>query len=78
MKIEDKRNYENVNWRYTVSLETPEIFGSGSTYSRVVTTMNEDDAFALFADGRNRIDRMARVDGKLVTQAYDDICERWE
>ena len=78
LERQDKRNFKNVNWRYEISLETPEILGSGSTYSRVATATNENDAFALLADGRNRLERIGKVDGKLVTQIYDSIYKRWE
>ncbi len=58
-------------YRYEVSLETPNILGSGSTFSRIKTTYDEKEAFALLADGRNRLERISRVDGKLITQVYD-------
>ena len=59
------------NYKYEVSLETPNIQESGSTFSRIKTTYDEKEAFALLADGRNRLERTGRVDGKIVTQIYD-------
>ena len=58
-------------WKYIVSLEIPEILGSGSTYSRMKETYDEKEAFELLKDGRNRLDRIGRVNGKLITQTYE-------
>ncbi len=58
-------------YKYEVSLEIPNIQESGSTFSRIKTTYDEKEAFALLADGRNRLERTGRIDGKIVTQIYD-------
>ncbi len=58
-------------YQYEVSLETPNIQESGSTFSRIEITYDEKEAFALLADGRNRLERTDRINGKIVTQIYD-------
>ena len=58
-------------YKYEVSLETPNIQESGSTFSRIKTTYDEEEAFSLLADGRNRLERTGKVDGKVITQIYD-------
>ena len=60
------------DYRYEVSLETPNILESGSTFSRIKTTYNENEAFSLLKDGRNRLERTGKIDGKVVTQIYED------
>jgi calcineurin-like phosphoesterase family protein len=62
---------DDIKWIYEVSLEEPEVLGSGSTFSRMATASNEQDALALLVDGRNRLERRAHIDGKIVTQIYD-------
>ncbi len=58
-------------YKYEVSLETPNILESGSAFSRIKTTYDEKEAFALLADGRNRLERTGVINGKIVTQTYD-------
>ena len=58
-------------YQYEVSLETPNRQESDSTFSKIKITYDEKEAFELLADGRNRLERTGRVDGKLVTQIYD-------
>lgn len=58
-------------YKYEVSLETPNILESGSTFSRIKTTYDEKEAFALLADGRNRLERTGVIDGKIIAQTYD-------
>ena len=60
------------DYRYTASLETANILESGSTFSRIGTTHDESEAFALLADGRNRLERTCVVNGKVVTQIYQN------
>lgn len=77
-KRQDKRNYEDVKWQYEVSLEKSEILGSGSTYERVVTITDENAAFKLLNDGRNRLERTGKVNGKFITQIYNSDFNYWE
>lgn len=64
-------------YKYEVSLETPNILESGSTFSKIKTTYDENEAFKLLADGRNRLERTGKIDGKVVTQIYDLIDKQW-
>ena len=57
---------------YEVSLETPNIQGSGSTFSRIKTTYDKNKAFSLLSEGRNRLERTGKVNGKVVTQVYEN------
>lgn len=59
-------------YKYEASLETPNILESGSTFSRIKTTYDESEAFALLKDGRNRLERTGNVDGKTITQIYEN------
>ena len=66
-----------IKYYYEVSLETPNILESGSLFTRIVTTDDEDLAFALLADGRNRLERTGKINGKVITQIYDCISGEW-
>lgn len=49
---------------YETGIETPEILGSGSSYSNVATTSDESEAFELYRKvGRNYLLRRIRNDG---------------
>ena len=63
---------EKTNWSYIISKETPEIMGSGSTFSNIVRTRDEKKAFELLSDGRNRLERIGKVNGEMIVQYYDD------
>ena len=78
LKRQDKRNFEGVKWIYRISLETPERLGSGSNYSRIETTKDEKEAFELLANGRNRLERTAKINGERISQIYDSDYQRWE
>lgn len=50
---------------YETGIETPEILGSGSQFSSVVTTANKEDAFrAYHTGGRNYLYRITDCPGK--------------
>lgn len=50
---------------YETGIETPEILGSGSQFSNVVTTANEEEAFRAYrTGGRNYLYRITHVPGK--------------
>ena len=59
-------------WLYKVSLDTPNIMESGSTLSHVKTTYDETEAVALLNDGRNRLERICKADGKTITEFYEN------
>ena len=46
------------------------IRGYESEYTET-ETYDEKEAFELLKDGRNRLDRIGRVNGKLITQTYE-------
>lgn len=44
---------------YETGIETPEILGSGSSFSSVITTLDENEAFQAYrSGGRNYLPRM--------------------
>ena len=50
---------------YETGIETPEILGSGSQFSSVVTTTNEEDAFHAYrTGGRNYLYRITHCPDK--------------
>ena len=61
---------------YIVSLEEPEIFGSGSQTSKEEYTWDEDEAFELLADGRNMLRRRNSKTG--VTEYWDTWSDQWK
>ena len=62
---------------YEVGIETPEILGSGSTYSNVVQTKSEEEAFQLLQRGRNYLARYAKENGRLIVDEYDSTLKTW-
>lgn len=58
-------------WKYTVSLETPNINGSGSTFSMIVETYDKNKAFELYYEGRNCIERSGKIGNKIVNQFFE-------
>lgn len=50
---------------YETGIETPEILGSGSQVSNIMTTANEEDAFrAYYTGNRNYLYRITHHPGK--------------
>lgn len=50
---------------YETGIEIPEILGSGSQFSSVVTTTNEEDAFRAYrTGGRNYLYRITHTTGE--------------
>lgn len=62
---------------YEVGIETPEVLGSGSSYSNVLQTKSEEEAFQLLQQGRNYLVRYARENGKLVVDEFDPVLKTW-
>lgn len=65
---------------YETGIETPEIFGSGSSFSSVITTPDENEAFQAYRRGGrnyllratyNSIDRPRRI------ERWDEEQECW-
>lgn len=57
---------------YEVSLESPEILGSGSSFDKEVQTQDLENAMRLLADGRNRLVRIcADKNGHRHTEYWD-------
>lgn len=77
LPLEPKKEDNKVKWQYEVSLEIPNIQESGSTFSRLEITYDEKEAFALLADGRNRLERIGKINGKIVTQMYNWGDNKW-
>lgn len=60
-------------WIYETGVETPEVLGSGSNFSSVITTSDKDKAFTAFAEnGRNYLIRYRKEEGRKV-----DMEEYW-
>jgi CYTH domain-containing protein len=70
---------DETNWIYETGKEEPEILGSGSSYSCVVTTSNEDSAFRFFKENcRNYLIRKKVINGKTIFQQwYDNYSKSW-
>lgn len=62
---------------YEVSLDTPDRMGSGSIFTKIVHTRDEKEAFSLLYDGRNRLERTYKVNGKVVTEYFDLDSKKW-
>lgn len=78
MQARPKKPYKRILY-YRVCEDTPEILGSGSSTSRVVTCYTEADAFAALADGRNDCRRyVIRPDGKQESHWWDPYDQHWK
>lgn len=67
----------NEEWCYETGTETPEILGSGSTYSDIYRTENEQDAINAFCSStRNYLLRRTK-DGKRL-QVYNSAAREWK
>lgn len=64
---------------YETGIEEPEILGSGSQFSSVVTTTNEEDAFRAYrAGGRNYLYRITYTTGEpRVIEWWSELEKCW-
>ncbi len=78
VNIESIQNTQVEKWLYETGREEPEILGSGSNWSNVETTYDEQKAFELAKDGtRNYLIRKRKIDGRTITQWYDGYSKSW-
>lgn len=69
----------NTLWYYETGCETPEILGSGSSYTSVVTTRDEAHAIKCFNEvGRNYLKRYCYKNKERITQYYNPLTSAWE
>lgn len=57
---------------YETGIESPEIVGSGSSFSNVVVTTNEREAFQAYHDGRNYLLRVTYSAGRRSIEWWDN------
>lgn len=63
---------------YETGIEEPEIMGSGSQRSCIVTTSNEEEAKAIFKiGGRNYLQKITTIPGKRVIEEWDAKSQKW-
>lgn len=72
-----KKPYRRVMY-YWVCRETPEILGSGSSYSMEECVYSEEEAFVLLADGRNCLERrVVDLNGKVASHWWNPYKKKW-
>lgn len=63
---------------YETGIEEPEIMGSGSQRSCIITTGNEEEAKVLFKiGGRNYLQKITTIPGKRVIEEWDAKSQKW-
>lgn len=64
---------------YETGIETPEILGSGSSFSSVITTLDENEAFQAYrSGGRNYLLRATyNIDRPRMIERWDKEQECW-
>lgn len=64
---------------YETGIETPEILGSGSSFSSVITTLDENEAFQAYrSGGRNYLLRVTySIDRPRMIERWDKEQECW-
>ena len=64
---------------YETGIETPEILGSGSSFSSVITTLDENEAFQAYrSGGRNYLLRATySIDRPRMIERWDKEQECW-
>lgn len=64
---------------YETGIETPEILGSGSSFSSVITTLDENEAFQAYrSGGRNYLLRVTySIDRPRMIERWDKEQEYW-
>lgn len=65
---------------YETGVETPEILGSGSSFSGVITTSDENEAFQTYRSGcRNYLLRVTcSIDGPRRVERWDEEQKCWK
>lgn len=65
---------------YETGIETPEILGSGSSFSSVITTLDENEAFQAYrSGGRNYLLRATySIDRPRMIERWDKEQECWK
>ena len=72
-----KINKIDAKWIYETGIESPEILGSGSSFSSVATISNEDDAKEAYKKGgRNYLLRYKYDNTRRIIQYWDG--SNWE
>ena len=64
---------------YETGIETPEILGSGSSFSSIITTTDENEAFQAYRSGnRNYLLRITYgIDRPRKVEHWDEEQKRW-
>ena len=64
---------------YETGIETPEILGSGSSFSNVITTTDENEAFQAYRSGnRNYLLRATySIDRPRIIERWDEDLKCW-
>ena len=63
---------------FETGIERPEILGSGSQRSNVVSTTDEDEAMRLFkTGGRNYLIKITDTKTKHIVEEWDDKLQKW-
>lgn len=63
---------------FETGVERPEILGSGSQRSNVVSTTDEDEAMRLFkTGGRNYLIKITDTKTKHIIEEWDDKSQKW-
>lgn len=62
---------------YETGIEIPEIVGSGSSFSNVVITANEREAFQAYKNGRNYLLRVIYDAGQRSIEWWDEEQRCW-
>lgn len=64
---------------YEAGIETPEILGSGSSFSSIITTTDENEAFQAYRSGnRNYLLRVIfDIDSSRKVERWDEEQGRW-
>lgn len=65
---------------YETGIETPEILGSGSSFSSIITTTDENEAFQAYRSGnRNYLLRITYgIDRPRKVEHWDEEQKRWK
>jgi hypothetical protein len=77
MRIKQQRVAMMNKAYYETGIEAPEIVGSGSSFSNVVVTTNEREAFQAYHDGRNYLLRVTYNAGQRSIEWWDEEQKCW-
>lgn len=77
--ISEKMSKTYADVRYETGIETPEILGSGSSFSSIITTTDENEAFHAYRSGnRNYLLRITYgIDRLRKVEHWDEEQKRW-